>query len=144
MGTDLTPDCIVLVLEIIVAACQWDPLYDLTGWHVVWIHRASHRVAVAAEEFCETIAGIGPAQERVSRPIEDTACRAGTGVADHDLRSVMLLADDIGVGLLDDQPRFGHAHDRNHFKRISRRSGAGHQCLADRGKRRVVAKEKSR
>ncbi len=54
-----------------------------------------------AEDFCETVAGIGPAQERVNRPIEDTACRVGTVVADHDLRRVILLADDIGVGLLD-------------------------------------------
>ena len=144
LGTDRTPDNIELVLEIIVAACQWDELFDLIGWHVVCIHRATHRVAVAAEDFCETVAGIGPAQERVSRPIEDTACRVGTVVADHDLRRVILLADDIGVGLLDDQPRCGHVHDRNHFKRISRRSGAGHRCLADRGKRSVVANEESR
>jgi hypothetical protein len=144
LGTDRTPDCIVLVLEIIVAACQWDPLFDLTGWHVVCIHRASHRVAVAAEAFCETVAGIGPAQERVTRPIEDTACRAGTVIADHDLRRVMLLAVDIGVGLLDVQPSCGHVHDRNHFKRISRHSGAGHRCLTDRGKRSVGAKEESR
>ncbi len=101
LGTDRTPDNIELVLEIIVAACQWDQLFDLIGWRVVCIHRATHRLAVVAEDFCETVAGIGPAQERVNRPIEDTACRVGTVVADLDLRRVILLADDIGVGLLD-------------------------------------------
>ncbi len=73
----------------------------LSGGDVVCIVRATHRVAVAAEDFCETVAGIGPAQERVSRPIEDTACRVGAVVADHDLRRVILPAGDIGVGLLD-------------------------------------------
>ncbi len=49
-GTDRTPDYIELVLEIIVAACQWDELFDLTGWRVVCIHSATHRLAVAAED----------------------------------------------------------------------------------------------
>ena len=34
----------------LLSACQWDELFDLTGWRVVCIHRATHRVAVAAEE----------------------------------------------------------------------------------------------
>jgi hypothetical protein len=136
-GTDRTPDHIELVLVIIVAACQCDELFDLIGWRVVCVVRATHRVAVAAEDFCETEAGIGPAQERVSRPIEDTACRDEAVVADLDLRRVILPAGDIGIGLLDDQPRCGHGHDRNHFKRISRRSGAGHGCLADGGERSI-------
>ena len=51
LETDRTPDHIELVLEIIVAACQCDELFDLTGWHVVCILRATHRVAVAAEEL---------------------------------------------------------------------------------------------
>ena len=139
LGTDLTPDCIVVVLEIIVAACEWDPLFDLSRWHVVLIHRASHRVAVAAEDFGEAVAEIGGGQERVTRAIEDTVCRVGTVVADHDMRRVKLLTDDIGVGLLDEQPGFGHAHDRNYCKRISRRSGAGHGCLADGGEHRSRA-----
>ncbi len=139
LGTDRTPDCIVIVLEIIVAACEWDPLFDLGRWHVVFIHRASHRVAVSAEDFGEAEAEIGGGQERVTPAIEDTACRVGAVVADHDLRGVKLLTGDIGVGLLDEQPGFGHAHDRNHCKRISHRSGTAHRCLADGGEDRPRA-----
>jgi hypothetical protein len=60
LGTDRTPNVIEFVLIIIVAACQWDPLFNSIGWRVVRIHRATYRLAAAAEGFGEAEAGIRP------------------------------------------------------------------------------------
>ena len=60
MRTDRTPKVIEEALEIIVAACRWDPLFDLTGWRVVLIHRATYRLAGVAEAFGEAEAEIRP------------------------------------------------------------------------------------
>src|SRR5881628_2012573 len=70
-GTDRTPDKIEPVLQITAGGCQWDELFDFTGWRVVFIVRATHRGAVVEVDLCETVARIEPAQERVSRAIED-------------------------------------------------------------------------
>jgi hypothetical protein len=58
LGTDRSPKVIEFVLIVIVAACRWDPLFNLTGRRVVRIHRATHRLAGAAEDFGETEAEI--------------------------------------------------------------------------------------
>jgi hypothetical protein len=73
VGTDGTPDIVVVALEEIVAARQWDQLFNSIGGRIVLIDRASHRLARAAEALSKAVAEIRPRQERIPGAIEDTA-----------------------------------------------------------------------
>jgi len=138
-GTDRTPKVIEEVLVIIVAACQWDPLFDLTGRGVVRIHRATHRLAAIAEDFGEAEAGIRPRQERIPGAIEDTAGRGDTAIGNFDFRGVVLISNDVCIGLLDLERRRADDNDGNNFVWISSCARAGNRGLANRCEHRVRA-----
>ena len=139
LRTDRTPNVIEFVLIIIVAARQRDPLFNFTGRRVVRIRRATDRLAGVAEDFGETEAEIRPPQERIRGAIEDTAGRGETAIGDLDVRGVVLVSNNVCVGLLDHEPRRGDGYNGNNFVWINSCARTGNRGLADRCKHRPHA-----
>jgi len=137
--TDRTPKVIEEALEIIVAAYRWDPLFDLTGGRVVLIHRATYRLAGVAEAFGETEAGIRPPQERIPGAIEDTAGRGETAISDLDFGVVVLISNNVRVGLLDYEPRRADGYKGHNFVWSNSCAQAGNRGLADRCEHRPLS-----
>ena len=128
---DKTPNRAVEALVEVVAARQRHPLLDPVGRNVVRIYRATHRLA-GTEDLGEAEAEIGPSEERIPRPIEHSARRAGAIVGDHHFRSVRLISDDIPIGLLNAQTGCADIHDRDDLEWVDRRPGSRDRGLTDR------------